>query len=429
MRILDYSVDPGEVRFLSARRRSLDPGVVRRAAEIIRIVEQDGDAALKELTRQYDCPVIDSLGLRVSAREIDNAYAKIPPPVLKALRVARRNIAAFHRAQKPSSWHIRGKGIRLGQRFIPLRRVGIYVPGGQASYPSSVLMNAVPAGIAGVQEIVMTTPCDREGKILPGVLVAAREAGVTEIYRVGGAQAIAALAVGTASIAPVDKITGPGNAYVAAAKQLVFGRVGIDMIAGPTEVVIVADTSANPRWIAADLLAQAEHDADASPICVVLQPGLAQKVELEIHLALDRSPRAEIARKAFDRNGAIIVVATLRDAAGIVNDIAPEHLEVMVRRPRKFVAMIRNAGAIFVGPWSTEALGDYVAGPNHTLPTSGTARFSSPLGVYDFLKYTNIIECSKKRFLKLAPHVEALATAEGLHGHAVSVSVRKERRP
>ena len=308
----------------------------------------------------------------------------------------------------------------------PLRRVGIYVPGGKAAYPSTVLMNAVPARVAGVKEMVMVSPCNNEGKISPEVLVAASMCGVTEIYRIGGVQAIGALAFGTESIRRVDKITGPGNAYVAAAKQMVFGRVGIDMIAGPTEVVVVADATARPDFVAADLIAQAEHDEMASPICITTSRTLPPRVEEELARQLATAQRKTIAQRALEGQGVFIIVENMRQAVEAVDTLAPEHVEILTKDARKVAGRITNAGAIFVGNWSTEALGDYVAGPNHTLPTQGSARFSSALGVQDFMKFSNVIECTRKGFLSLAPHVEVLAAAEGLYGHAASVRVRRE---
>jgi histidinol dehydrogenase len=287
-------------------------------------------------------------------------------------------------------------------------------------------MNAIPAAIAGVPEIVMATPCGKDGTIRPEVLLAASLCGVKEIYRIGGAQAIAALAFGTETIRPVDKITGPGNAYVTAAKKLVYGSVGIDMIAGPTEVVIVADASANPVYIAADMIAQAEHDELASPILITTSAGLLPEVEKEIAKQLKDAPRREIANQALENCGALVLVASLEDAISLVNELAPEHLEVQVRRPQGFISKVTNAGAIFVGQWSTEALGDYLVGTNHTLPTMSTARFSSALSVFDFLHFTNVIEVSEKRFRMLSPHLEVLAKAEGLYGHAASAAVRRE---
>jgi histidinol dehydrogenase len=306
--------------------------------------------------------------------------------------------------------------------------VGIYIPGGKAAYPSTVLMNAVPAAIAGVKEIVMVTPCNRDGKILPEVLVAAAECGIREVYRIGGAQAIGALAFGTESIRRVDKITGPGNAYVAAAKKMVFGTVGIDMIAGPTEVVILADETAEPAFVAADLIAQAEHDELAWPVLVTTSPRLAEQVIGEVTVRLESAERRAVAGRSLADHGVAVIVKSRSAAVELVNALAPEHLEVILRRPHDAVRMVRHAGSVFVGHWAAEALGDYIAGPNHTLPTLGTARFSSPLGVHDFVKFTNIIELSKKGMARIAPHAEALAEAEGLFGHAASVRIRRLSR-
>ncbi len=428
MRILDARKDPDVVSELTERRWESNRPVEERAAQILDRVAKEGDAALFDYTRQYDCPGIDRIGLRVSDRDLENARSAVGEKFLKALREARKNIVRFHKKQLPKSWSVERKGISLQQRFLPLERVGIYVPGGKAAYPSTVLMNALPARIAGVREIAMVTPCNTDGIIRPEVLAAAAESGVTEVYRVGGAQAIAALAFGTETIKPVDKITGPGNAYVAAAKKLVFGRVGIDMIAGPTEVVIVADATANPAFVAADLIAQAEHDESATAILITFSPALVQEVELQINLQLEKTPRRDITRKALEGQGVAVLVSGEKEAIEAVNAIAPEHLEVMVRHPRRFAKKISKAGSIFVGAWSTEALGDYVAGPNHTLPTLGTARFSSPLGVHDFFRFTNVIEVSRRMHAKLAPHAEVLAEAEGLHGHAASLRIRRGKK-
>jgi histidinol dehydrogenase len=425
MRILDARKDPGVVRDLAVRRWETNRPVEERAAQILDRVAKEGDAALLDFTRQYDCPAIDRIGLRVSDRELEAARKGVAGKFLKALREARKNILRFHKKQLPKSWAVGKNGLRLQQRFLPLDRVGIYVPGGKAAYPSTVLMNALPAKIAGVRQIVMVTPCNTDGIIRPEVLAAALESGVTEVYRVGGAQAIAALAFGTETIAPVDKITGPGNAYVAAAKKLVFGRVGIDMIAGPTEVVIVADATANPAFIAADLIAQAEHDEAATPILITYAPALVREVELQISRQLEEAPRRDIARKALEGQGVTVLVPGEKEAIDAVNAIAPEHLEVMLRNPGRFAKKISKAGSIFIGEWSTEALGDYIAGPNHTLPTLGTARFSSPLGVQDFVRFTNIIEVSRAMHATLGPYAEVLAEAEGLHGHAASLRIRR----
>jgi histidinol dehydrogenase len=425
MQVLDYSNKPDAVRHLVERRWEVHEDLERKVRDIVLAVKDEGDIAVRRYVAQFDCPTIESVGISVSPGEVEAAYGKVEKRFLKALRTAQANITRFHKLQVQKSWKILDKGIRLGQRFLPLRRVGIYVPGGKASYPSSVLMNAIPASVAGVEEIVMVTPCNRDGTITPGVLVAAAEAGVTEIYRVGGAQAIAALAFGTETIPGVEKITGPGNAYVTMAKKLVYGRVGIDALAGPTELVVVADDSASPAFVAADMIAQAEHDETATAICITNSRELAQRVELELGLQREELPRKDIIRSALDEHGAIILVGSLKDAAAIVNDFAPEHLELLLKNPTKTLERIRCAGAVFVGPWSTEAMGDYIAGPNHTLPTLGTARFSSALSVADFMRFTNIIEIGKKRFLKLSPHVEVLAEAEGLHGHAASVRIRR----
>jgi histidinol dehydrogenase len=425
MRILDFSSDPGGVHALIERRWDEDRDLDQRVREIVDAVQRDGDAALIRFTREFDCPVIETVGLKVSERDVEAACDEVDRKFLKALRAARANIRAFHKAQKGTSWALKHKGLLLEQRVGPVPRAGIYVPGGKAAYPSTVLMNAIPAAIAGVPEIVMVTPARPDGTISAGVLVAARECGISAIYRVGGAQAIAALAFGTATIPRVDKITGPGNAYVAAAKRMLYGRVGIDMIAGPTEVVVVADETARPEYVAADLIAQAEHDETAAAICITTSAPAAQAVELAVAMQLETAPRRSIARAALERHGAIVLVRSLGEALRLVNLIAPEHLEVMVKRPRKFADGVLAAGSIFIGTWSTEALGDYVAGPNHTLPTMSTARFSSALGVQDFQRYTQVIDVTRKRFLKLAPHAEILAEAEGLDGHAASVRIRR----
>ncbi len=428
MRILDFTRSEARLADILDRKWSIPQDVENRAREILEAVKLGGDEAVTTFTRQLDCKSIDALGLRVSSREVGMAFGAVSKEFLKALRLAKSNIMKFHKKQLLKTWDLREPGSRLEQRVMPLQRAGMYVPGGKAAYPSTVLMNALPARMAGVKEIVMTTPCNSGGKILPEVLVAAGECGVTEIYRVGGAQAIGALAFGTESIRRVDKITGPGNAYVAAAKKLVFGVVGIDMIAGPTEVVVVADESTSPRYVAADLIAQAEHDEHASPICLTTSSVFACQLEDEIEKQLQSTERKMIAQRAFDNQGLIVIVKNLRMAAEIINELAPEHLEVMVKRPRQFADGIRNAGSIFVGRWSTEAMGDYIVGSNHTLPTSGTARFSSALSVYDFLKFTNVVELSRKRFEMFAPSVEVLAEAEGLYGHAESVRIRRRTR-
>jgi histidinol dehydrogenase len=426
MRILDLKAEPGALSEILRPRMALDPEVDSLVSGILGAVRAEGDAALIRFARQFDSVDLAERGLRVGRDEIRAAVSAVSGEFRKALDVARKNIARYHRRQIQKSWTFRAEGMRLEQRYLPLNRVGIYVPGGKAAYPSTVLMNAIPALIAGVPEVVMVTPCSSGGSIRPEVLVAADECGVREIYRVGGAQAIAALAFGTESIRAVDKITGPGNAYVASAKKQVFGVVGIDMIAGPTEVVIVAEGKASPVSIASDMIAQAEHDERASSILLTTDRSLIAEVERELRRQLESAPRGTIARRALEDHGALVLVRSLAEAAAIVNRIAPEHLEVLVLRPREFVAKIRNAGAIFVGEWSTEALGDYILGPNHTLPTQSTARFSSALGVHDFMKFSNIIEVNERRFRSVAHSVEVLARAEGLAGHEASVRMRRE---
>jgi histidinol dehydrogenase len=428
MQIIDYAANPARAVQLCRRRYRIPAHIETRVREIVDAVEARGDPALLDYTRRWDCPTIDAMGLAISEAEVRDAYEKVSKEFLAALRKAKRNIAAFHRRQRPRSWAHANGGVKITQRYSPLDRVGIYVPGGKAAYPSTVLMNAIPAAIAGVKEIVLVTPPGKNGSVRPEILVAARECGLREMYRVGGAQAVAALAYGTESIRPVDKIAGPGNTYVAAAKRLVFGQVGIDMIAGPTEVVVVADDSADARFVAADLIAQAEHDEEAAPICLCFSRAKAADVEQEVDRQLRTAPRRVIAERAFDKHGTFILVNRLEEAAEIINALAPEHLELMVRNAATLLQLVKHAGSIFVGAWATEALGDYIVGANHTLPTSGTARFSSPLGVHDFVKFSNVISVSRRSFLALAPHVEVLAGAEGLDGHAASVRVRKAKQ-
>jgi histidinol dehydrogenase len=362
--------------------------------------------------------------LRIGGGEIGAARTSCNQPALEALALAARRIESYHRRQIPQGLDYTDEaGVRLGHRFTPVASAGLYVPGGTAAYPSTVLMNAIPARVAGVARIVVTVPAP-QGRVNPLVLAAAEMAGVTEIYRVGGAQAIAALAYGTASIAPVEKVVGPGNAYVVAAKRLVAGVTGTDAEAGPSEVLIVADASNDPAWIAADLLAQAEHDADAQSILITDNDAFARAVEAEIAGQLLQLPRAGIARKSWERHGAVIIVRRLEDAAPLVDRLAPEHLELAVAAPDALAAKVRNAGAIFLGRYSPEAIGDYVAGPSHVLPTSRTARFSSGLGVADFLKRTSLIGCDAAALARIGPAAIALAEAEGLDAHALSVAIR-----
>jgi histidinol dehydrogenase len=427
------------IRLLSTRQRDFarqfaairERGAVstaavdRQANRIVEAVRRRGDRAVIELTERFDGVRLTPASLRVSKAEIEAATRATKPAALRALRLAARRIAAFHQRQKLSSWDYKDPiGLRLGQQVTPLDIVGVYVPGGHASYPSSVLMNAVPARVAGVRKVVMISPAGAKG-FNPAVLAAARIAGVDEIYRVGGAQAVAAVAFGTQTIPRVDKIVGPGNAWVQAAKRIVYGTVDIDKIAGPSEVLVIADTAANPAHVAADLLAQAEHGSgDECAVLLTPSAALARKVAAEIERQLAALPRrADIAR-VLKRRGALIVVRNLTEAAEVAEQVAPEHLELMVVEPRRWLPRLRSAGAIFVGPYAPAPLGDYVAGPNHVLPTGGTARFFSPLGVYDFMKRTSIVTATRAGLRKLAPAVESLAALEGYEAHAAAVRCR-----
>jgi histidinol dehydrogenase len=411
-----------------ATKREASQDVEDAVKAIIADVVRRGDAALIELSKKFDRVDLAAIGLRVPADEIDAAAARCEPSALAALKLARERIETYHRRQLPRDERfVDPLGVELGYRWTAIGAVGLYVPGGTAAYPSSVLMNAVPAKVAGVERLVMVVPAP-DGKLNPLVLAAARLAGVDEIYRVGGAQAVAALAYGTATIAPVDKIVGPGNAYVAAAKRLVFGKVGIDMIAGPSEVLIVADRHANADWIAADLLAQAEHDTAAQSILITDDGGLALEVEVAVAAQLATLPRGEVASASWRDFGATIVVEHLDDAVPLVDAVAPEHLEIVVRDPEALAARIRNTGAIFLGPHTPEAIGDYVAGSNHVLPTARSARFSSGLGVLDFMKRTSLLKCGPDQLAALGPAAIALGEAEGLAAHARSVAIRLNRR-
>lgn len=410
---------------LLSRTQLDDAQVVDRVKEIIGQVRKHGDDALMRYSQQFDGATVTESNMLVGSEELAAAYAATPPALLAAMREAAGRIRAFHEKQKQQSWIDFGSGSALGQMVRPLERVGVYVPGGTAGYPSSVLMNALPAKVAGVSEIIMVTPPSPEGGVsCPPALVAADIAGVDKVYRVGGAQAIAALAFGTRTIPKVDKIVGPGNIYVANAKREVFGHVGIDMVAGPSEVLVIADESANPRFVAADMLSQAEHDPLAAAIVVVLSEEMAQAVAQEAERQLALLPRAAIAGQSIATYGTIIVAASLQDAADIANEIAPEHLELCVANPFELLGSIRNAGAIFLGHWSPEPLGDYFAGPNHVLPTSGTARFFSPLGVDDFIKKSSIIYYSEEALRQVHRQVQRLALSEGLDAHARSLAVR-----
>jgi histidinol dehydrogenase len=410
-------------KFLAAKRE-VSAGVEAAARAIVEDVAARGDAGLIEATKKFDRLALDAKGLRVTAAEVDAAVRASDAATLEALRFARDRIETFHLRQMPKDQRFTDPlGVELGWRWSAIESAGLYVPGGTAAYPSSVLMNAIPAKVAGVARLVMVVPAP-DGKLNPLVLAAADLGGVSEIYRVGGAQAIAALAYGTATIAPVAKIVGPGNAYVAAAKRLVFGKVGIDMIAGPSEVLVIADDTGNADWIAADLLAQAEHDASAQSILITDSKRLAEEVERAVASQLTTLPRAQIAGRSWQDFGAIILVKSLSEAVPLANAIAAEHLEIMTADPEAFSAQIRNAGAIFLGPHTPEAIGDYVGGSNHVLPTARSARFSSGLGVLDFMKRTSILKCGPEQLRALGPAAMTLGKAEGLDAHSRSVGMR-----
>ena len=407
------------------RSQLQDDEISRRVKEIVARVRQEGDAALFEYTARFDHAQISAENVQVTREEIDAAYAAASPEWLAAMREAARRITAFHEKQKTNTWMNFDPAISLGQKITPLRSVGVYVPGGTAAYPSSVLMNVLPAKVAGVRDIVMVTPPGRDGGVsYPLALVAADIAGVDRIFKVGGAQAVAALAFGTESIPRVDKITGPGNIYVANAKREVFGHVGIDMVAGPSEVLVIADDSADPRYVAADLLSQAEHDPLAAAILVTDSAALASAVDAELARQTALLPRRDVVEQSLSAYGTIVVAPTLADCADIANQIAPEHLELSVSDPYALLPLIENAGAIFMGHYSPEPLGDYFAGPNHVLPTSGTARFFSPLNVDDFVKKSSLICCSRAELERVADQVILLAQQEGLDAHANSVAIR-----
>ncbi len=399
--------------------------VADTVTEIIRNVRQNGDKALLEYTKKFDKAELTSL--QVSEAEFDEAFATVEPRFLEVLRKAAANIRKFHQRQVRNSFIINDEdGIVIGQKIIPLDRAGLYVPGGTAAYPSTVLMDSIPAKIAGCREVVIVTPPNSQGKVNPVILAAARIAGVDRIFKVGGAQAIAALAYGTQTIPRVDKIVGPGNAFVAEAKKQVFGQVAIDMIAGPSEILIVADGKANPRHVAADLLSQAEHDKMASAVLVTDSDALAAAVQAELEVQIPKLERAEIARASIDQNGKIIVAGNLEKVIDISNEIAPEHLELCVEQPFDYLSQVRHAGSVFLGRNCPEALGDYFAGPNHTLPTSGTAKFSSPLSVDDFVKKMQYTYYTRDALAKVAQDVAYFARAEGLTGHARSALIRTE---
>lgn len=422
IQILKYGEVPASEIFARTEPTVNVEGIV---TEIIANVRKNGDAALYEYCEKFDKAKLDSL--QVSKEEIDEAMAAVEPKFLEILRKAAENIRMFHSRQVRNSFVINeSNGVVVGQKIIPVDRAGLYVPGGTAAYPSTVLMDSIPAKIAGVKEVVMVTPPNREGKVNPVILAAAGIAGVDKIFKVGGAQAIAALAYGTESVPKVDKIVGPGNAFVAEAKKQVFGQVSIDMIAGPSEILIVADGASNPKHLAADLLSQAEHDKLASAVLVTDSDDLALAVQAQLEVQIPQLERAEIARASIDNNGKIIVAEDLMQAIEIANEIAPEHLELCVDNPFDYLDAIRHAGSIFMGRNCPEALGDYFAGPNHTLPTSGTAKFSSPLGVDDFIKKTQFTYYTRSALEAVAEDVAYFARQEGLTAHARSAVIRTE---
>ncbi|GAA0614876.1 histidinol dehydrogenase [Thalassospira tepidiphila] len=424
--ITDASFEEDFVKLLGMKRES-DADVDAAVADIIADVRNRGDEAVCDYTNRFDRLGIDASGMAVSAAEVDAAVADIDADLLKSLELAAKRIRAYHEKQMPADERYTDEsGVELGWRWRAVSAAGLYVPGGLASYPSSVLMNAIPAKVAGVERLVMVVPTP-DNKMNPLVLAAARIAGVDEIYRIGGAQAIAALAYGTETIKPVDKIVGPGNAFVAAAKRRVFGQVGIDMIAGPSEILVVADGSNDPSWVAADLLSQAEHDPVAQSILITDDAKFADQVQVAIDAHLEKLPRAEIAGASWRDFGAIVLVENLSQAPALVDRIAPEHLELAVDDPDALAEDIHHAGAIFLGRYTPEAIGDYVAGPNHVLPTARSARFSSGLGVLDFIKRSSLIKCTPESLAKIGPAAIALAESEGLQAHGLSVAIRSNQ--
>ena len=399
----------------------------KRVQDIIANVKEKKDEAVFSYTRQFDKADINASNIRVTEEEIQEAYRNVDPALLHVIRKALVNIEKYHALQKQNSWfNSTEQGTMLGQKITPLAKVGVYVPGGKAVYPSSVLMNIMPAKVAGVGKIIMTTPCNAQGKVNPSVLVAAKEAGADEVYKVGGAQAIAALAFGTESIPKVDKIVGPGNIYVALAKKAVYGHVSIDSVAGPSEILVLADETANPRYVAADLLSQAEHDELASAILITTSQELAEKVSEEVDGFVRVLERKEIIQKSLDNFGYILVAENMQEAIETANEIASEHLEIVTANPFEVMTKIRNAGAIFIGEYSCEPLGDYFAGPNHILPTNGTAKFFSPLSVDDFVKKSSIIYYSREALEPIHKDIEQFARSEQLTAHANSIAVRFE---
>ena len=424
---LDENTKKNLLEDLLKRSPNQYPEYEKRVGAILEEVRENRDKAVFAFTKKFDGADITSENIVVTEEEIKEAYEMVDASLVDIIRKAKENIRIYHEKQKQYSWFdSKPNGTMLGQKVTPLRRVGVYVPGGKAVYPSSVLMNILPAKVAGVDEIIMTTPPGKDGKVNPNTLVAAKEAGVDVIYKVGGAQAIAAMAYGTESIPKVDKIVGPGNIYVALAKKAVYGHVNIDSIAGPSEILVIADETANPRYVAADLLSQAEHDELASAILVTTSEELAKKVSKQVDVFVEELTRTEIMRKSLDNYGYILVADTMEDMIDIANEIASEHLEIMTKNPYDVMMKIRNAGAIFIGEYSSEPLGDYFAGPNHVLPTNGTAKFFSPLSVDDFIKKSSIIAYSREALKEIHLDIEHFAEAEQLTAHANSIKVRFE---
>lgn len=429
MRIIELNEETKKDILSNLLKRSPDNYGTYEATvkEIVEDVHINRDAALFKYTEKFDKAKITAENIRVTESEIAEAYEQVSPELLEIIRKAITNIRVYHEKQKQYSWFdSEDNGSMLGQKVTPLEKVGVYVPGGKAVYPSSVLMNVIPAKVAGVKHIVMTTPCDSAGKVYPMTLVAANEAGVDAVYKAGGAQAIAALAYGTESVPKVDKIVGPGNIFVALAKRTVFGHVSIDSVAGPSEILVLADETANPRYVAADLLSQAEHDEMASAILVTTSRTLAEQVSAEVEAFIETLSRKEIIRKSVDTYGYILVAKSMDDAVDTVNDIASEHLEIVTANPFDTMTRIKNAGAIFLGNYSSEPLGDYFAGPNHVLPTNGTAKFFSPLSVDDFIKKSSIIYYSREALEPVYKDIIAFAESEQLTAHANSIRVRFE---
>ncbi|MBI5076614.1 MAG: histidinol dehydrogenase [Nitrospirae bacterium] len=425
MKIISKSSDLSAfLKKLQSRNVSVSSSLLRTVETILADVQKNGDKAVLKYTRKFDDKKASRL--QVSAAEIRRAAQKADPKIIRAFEVSAKRIRRFHEMQKEHSWSFTEGDTILGQAIRPLKRIGAYIPGGKAAYPSTVLMNVIPAQVAGVAEIALCVPAP-DGLMNPYVMAAIEMLGVKEVYRIGGAQAVAAFAYGTKSIRKVDKIVGPGNIFVATAKKIVFGIVDIDMVAGPSEILIIADSSTQPAFAAADMLSQAEHDELASAVLITDSRMLAEAAAKEVGIQLAGLKRKKIAKTSLANYGAIIITKNIRDAVTLSNTIAPEHLEIMTKKPIDIVPLIENAGAIFLGPWSPEALGDYSAGPNHTLPTGGTARFSSPLGVYDFYKRSSVLGFTKEGFLRLSGLVEAIADSEGLEAHGNTIRVRKEQ--